>query len=50
MSDLERAAKELGIEISDDPTTFDAAPTEEPTQAVEEDVQEDVQEQVQEPV
>ena len=50
MSDLERAAKELGIEISDDPTTFDAAPTEEPTQAVEEDVQEDVQEQVQEDV
>ena len=50
MSDLERAAKELGIEISDDPTTFDAAPTEEPTQAVEEPVQEDVQEQVQEDV
>ena len=50
MSDLERAAKELGIEISDDPTTFDAAPTEEPTQAVEENVQEDVQEQVQEEV
>ena len=50
MSDLERAAKELGIEISDDPTTFDAAPTEEPTQAVEETVQEDVQEQVQEEV
>lgn len=50
MSDLERAAKELGIEISDDPTTFDAAPTEEPTQAVEESVQEEVQEQVQEPV
>ena len=50
MSDLERAAKELGIEISDDPTTFDAAPTEEPTQAVEENVQEDVQEQVQEDV
>lgn len=50
MSDLERAAKELGIEISDDPTTFDAATTEEPTQAVEEPVQEDVQEQVQEEV
>lgn len=50
MSDLERAAKELGIEISDDPTTFDAAPTEEPTQAVEEDVQQEVQEQVQEDV
>lgn len=50
MSDLERAAKELGIEISDDPTTFDAAPTEEPTQAVEENVQEEVQEQVQEEV
>lgn len=50
MSDLERAAKELGIEISDDPTTFDAAPTEEPTQAVEEPVQEDVQEEVQEDV
>lgn len=50
MSDLERAAKELGIEISDDPTTFDAAPTEEPTQAVEESVQEEVQEQVQEEV
>ena len=50
MSDLERAAKELGIEISDDPTTFDAAPTEEPTQAVEESVQEDMQEQVQEDV
>lgn len=47
MSDLERAAKELGIEISDDPTTFDAAPTEEPTQAVEENVQEEVQEPVQ---
>jgi len=54
MSDLERAAKELGIEISDDPTSFDATPTEEPTQAVEEPieqpVQEEVQEQVQEPV
>lgn len=50
MSDLERAAKELGIEISDDPTTFDAAPTEQPTQAVEEAVQEDVQEEVQEDV
>ena len=50
MSDLERAAKELGIEISDDPTTFDAAPTEEPTQVVEEPVQEDVQEEVQEDV
>ena len=50
MSDLERAAKELGIEISDDPTTFDAATTEEPTQAVEEPVQEDVQEEVQEDV
>lgn len=50
MSDLERAAKELGIEISDDPTTFDAAPTEEPTQAVGEDVQQEVQEPVQEDV
>lgn len=50
MSDLERAAKELGIEISDDPTSFDATPTEEPTEQVEETVQEEVQEEVQEPL
>ena len=50
MSDLERAAKDLGIDISDDPSTFDSTQSEEPTQEVEETVQQDVQEDVQEPV
>ena len=50
MSDLERAARDLGIDISDDPSTFDSTQSEEPTQEVEETVQQDVQEDVQEPV
>lgn len=46
MSDIESAAKQLGIDISDDPSTFDATPTEESTQTVEDNVQEPVQEEV----
>ena len=48
MSDLERAARDLGIDISDDPSTFDSTQSEEPTQEVEETVQQDVQEPVME--
>lgn len=47
MSDLERAARDLGIDISDDPSTFNAEPTEEPQQESPEVVQEPVQEDVQ---
>jgi hypothetical protein len=50
MSDLERAARDLGIDISDDPSTFDSTQSEEPTQEVEETVQQDVQESPQEDV
>ena len=51
-SNLEAAAKALGIQISDDPSSFTDEPVQEPTQAeeVQENVQEDVQESVQEPV
>ena len=48
MSDLERAARDLGIDISDDPSTFDSTQSEETTQEVEETVQQDVQEPVME--
>ena len=50
MSDLERAARDLGIDISDDPSTFDSTQSEETTQEVEETVQQDVQESPQEDV
>lgn len=55
MSDLEKAARDLGIDISDDPSTFDSAQSEQPTEEVgepvqQEDVQEPIQEDVQEPV
>ena len=53
MSDLERAAEALGIQISDDPSTFDSTQTEEPQQEVQETVQDEPQEVVesaQEPV
>ena len=50
MSDLERAARDLGIDISDDPSTFDSTQSEETTQEVEETVQQDVQESAQEGV
>lgn len=51
-SNLEAAAKALGIQISDDPSSFTDEPVQEPTQAeeVQENVQEGVQESVQEPV
>ena len=55
MSDLEKAARDLGIDISDDPSTFDSAQSEQPTEEVgepvqQEDVQEPIQEDVQDPV
>ena len=52
MSDLERAAEALGIQISDDPSTFDSTQTEEPQQGVQETVQDEPQEveSAQEPV
>jgi hypothetical protein len=55
MSDLEKAARDLGIDISDDPSTFDSAQSEQPTEEVgepvqQEDVQEPIREDVQEPV
>jgi hypothetical protein len=53
MSDLERAAEALGIQISDDPSTFDSTQTEEPQQEVQETVQDEpreVVESAQEPV
>jgi len=53
MSDLERAAEALGIQISDDPSTFDSTQTEEPQQEVQESVQDEPQQEVesaQEPV
>lgn len=51
-SNLEAAARELGIQISDDPSNFGSEPVQEPAQAeeVQENVQEEVQENVQEPV
>jgi len=51
-SNLEAAARELGIQISDDPSNFGSEPAQEPAQAeeVQENVQEEVQENVQEPV
>ena len=51
-SNLEAAARELGIQISDDPSNFGSEPVQEPAQAeeVQENVQEEVQENVQEPI
>ena len=51
-SNLEAAARELGIQSADDPSNFGSEPVQEPAQAeeVQENVQEEVQENVQEPI